>query len=241
MKITISKDHRFFFQKQGWIEFEAFFSPDQLLKLNQALDETLAERLHIPVERLRQTISENAFLQGRDLWRSHSFLKTFVTQPRIGQIATELLEEQILRLGYDQLLPARLEASNPLSSSQVYSHFLSEVTSLESVSCVKGIKCGVIIALNEKSSSEKTEASGPQGIDIFPNQPGNAIFFQSQLPIQWENLYAHPGQRYYLIVYAEKHAYYQLQPQDPHTHALKRTGYIFNDKLTDRLNPIVYR
>jgi hypothetical protein len=240
MKFAIAKEHKDFFQKQGWIEFEDLISHDQLVLANEAIDQVLAERLNISVGRLHLLPSEQLYLHGRDLWRSHPQLRKLVTQIRFAEIASELIEKKPLRLGYDQLFPARDQTPFSEAASQVYSHFLEQTATLEAVSCLQGVNCGLLLALGGKQKAS-TESHSMGGIDIFPSQPGHAIFFQANVPIQWNTLYAHAGQRFYLIVYTQASAHYQLQPQDPHTHALKRLGYIFNDKLNDRLNPIVYR
>ncbi len=50
MKFAITKDHRNFFQKHGWIEFEGLLSDDQLKTANQAIDQALAARLSVTPE-----------------------------------------------------------------------------------------------------------------------------------------------------------------------------------------------
>lgn len=241
MKFSTAKEHRDFFQKHGWIEFEGLVSNDQLTAANQAMDEVLAERLHVTSDRLRLQPSEKLFLQGRDLWRSNPLLQKLATQIRFAEIVAELIEKKPLRLGYDQFLPARQAIPLAEGDSNIYSRFLERTAPLQAVSCLQGVACGLMISLGGKEQEAPSEKSETDGIDIFPNQPGNVIFFQPKTPIHWGHLYEHAGQRFYLIVYTFAQAHYHLEPQDPHTHALKRLGYVFNDKLTDRLNPIVYR
>lgn len=240
MKFATAKEHRDFFQKHGWIEFEGLISDEQLVLVNQAIDQVLAERLNVSSDRLRLLASENFFLEGRDLWRSNQTLRKLVTQARFAEIASELIEKRPLRLGYDQFFPARIKTQFSQLTHQVYSHFLEQTAHLEDISCLQGVVCGLILALGGKSDVASEE--GPSdGIDIFPSQPGRVIVFKSNALVNWNNLYVHEGQRFYLIVYTQAFAYYQLQSRDPHTHALKRLGYIFNDKLNDKLHPIVYR
>jgi hypothetical protein len=237
MKFATTKEHRDFFQKQGWIEFEGLVPNDQLDAVNQAIDQTLAERLNTSPDNIGFSSSEKLYLQGRDLWRSHPVLHKFVTQPRFAEIAVELIEKKPLRLGYDQLFPSCYHPLFEISSA--YSQFLKQIASLEAVSCLQGVACGLVFALSEKASILPERQA--DGVDIFPNQAGHAIFFRPNVPVNWANVYSHFNQRFYLIVYTFASAYYQLQPHDPHTHALKRLGYIFNDRLSDKLNPIVYR
>jgi len=48
-------------------------------------------------------------------------------------------------------------------------------------------------------------------------------------------------QRYLMLVYTHPTAIYYLEEKDPKTHHLKSLGYVFGDRLNDKLNPIVYR
>lgn len=240
MKFSTAKEHRDFFQKHGWIEFEDLISIDQLNAANQDIDQVLAERLKVSVNRLKTFGSEKIYSHGRDLWRSKPTLQKLITQNRFAELAAELIEKRPLRLGYDQLFPARQQKPFSEEAALVYSQFLEQITSLQTVSCVQGVICGFMIALGNQEGVSKEKVS-LEGIDIFPSKPGNVIFFQPNVPINWNDLYSHLGQRFYMVVYTQVHAHYQLEPLDPHTHSLKRLGYIFNDKLKDALNPIIYR
>jgi hypothetical protein len=240
MKFATAKEHRDFFQKQGWIEFEGLLSDSQLISVNQAIDQVLAERLNVSSDQVHLTSPEKLYLQGHDLWRSHSILHKFVAQARFAEIIGELIEKKPLRLGCDQFFPFFYPGPFSKEQGSVYSHFLNQTTSLEAVSCMQGVICGLLLALNEKEEFSSSEERGMEGIDIFPRKAGNVIFFQPTIPINWSHLCKHVGQRFYLIIYTSVIAHYRLQPQDPHTHALKRLGYVFNDKLSDKLNPIIY-
>lgn len=241
MKFSTAKEHRDFFQKHGWIEFDDLLSPEQLNTANQEIDQVLAERLNVSVSRLKTFGSEKIYLHGHDVWRSKSFLQKLITQTRFAEIASELIERRPLRLGYDQLFPARMQKPFSDEAAQVYSQFLEQTTSLESVCCLQGVICGFMISLSDQEVELSEEKVSLGGIDIFPSRPGNVIFFQPNVLINWSDLYSHLGQRFYMVVYTQPYANYLLEPKDPHTHSLKRLGYIFNDKLNDALNPIIYR
>lgn len=244
MKFATSKEQRDFFQKNGWIEFEEMLSNDQLALMNQALDQVIAARLNVAPEKLGALAAEKIYLQGHDVWRSHPFLQKIATQTRLAEIGAGLIEKKILRLGYDQFFLGPPKKSHVLDNRSLFYQFLEKTTSLETVSCLQGVTCGLVFALGGNENvfpEEKPSSFETHGMEIFPSQAGHAIFFQSHLPIHWSRLFELQGQRFYLIVYTNPTAHYQLQPEDPHTHALKRLGYIINDKLNDKLNPIVYR
>ncbi len=241
MKFAITKEHRDFFQKQGWIEFEELLSSDQVVFSNQTIDKILVDRLHKPLEKLGQLSSEQLFQQGRDLWRSNPSLVQLTKQTRFAEIASELIEKKPLRLGYDQFFPSPAQAQPTKGTPHVYAQFIANTTSLEAVSCLQGIVCALMLALGPESNPLSDETIPAEGINVFSATPGNAIFFLPHFPVNWSYLQAFPSQRFYLIVYTQAMAYYLLQPKDPHAHALKHLGYIFNDQLNDKLNPIVYR
>jgi hypothetical protein len=48
-------------------------------------------------------------------------------------------------------------------------------------------------------------------------------------------------QKFLLFLYAEEDALYTLNPLDPHTHALKRMGYVFGDRLKETTHPHLIR
>ena len=256
MKFSTSKEHRDFFQKQGWIEFEGLISDDQLNSLNQAIEQVLTQRLNVTHSRLRTLSSEKCFLEGHDLWRNHPFLQRFVMQTRFPEIISELIEKRALRLGSDQFFPSLVKTLSPQEDSQIYQKFLDQITPLNGVSCLRGLACGMIISLNgrkkeeEKVEGEEKHSAFPgkeeivppvEGINIFPTTSGSVIFFQPHSAINWKQLLTSSDRKFYMITYTQHSAYYQLEPQDPHTHTLKRLGYILNDKLNDKLHPIVYR
>lgn len=243
MKFSTAKEHRDFFQKHGWIEFEEFLSYQQLAELNQAINKEMAKRTGDLEEKVPFLSSEKVFLQGRDLWRGNDFIKKFVVQPRLAEVVEELIEKKPLRLGCDQLFPPCQEALFPQESSQIYSKFLKQTETLQAVSCYQGIACGMMIALNEEENKgdEGERDISLEGANLFPSKPGNVLLFQPNIPLNWSYLFHYPKRRYLLIIYTLANAYYKLEPSDPHTHLLKRLGYVFNDKLSDKLNPIVFR
>ncbi len=238
MKYSTAKEHRDFFQKQGWIEFEGLIPEEQLISVNAAIEQVLGERLIISPSGLKSLSSEQRYVHGHDLWRSHPVLKKFVSNTRFAEIVSELIEKKPLRLGYDQLLPSSQDNPFTDKSEHVYLHFMEQISTLQNVSCLLDVVCGFIVSLND---CKKVREEPVAGADVFPSQAGRVIFFKPELDVNWAQIQEHMGQKFYMVVYTQMTSHYQLQPQDPHTHALKRLGYVFNDKLSDKLNPIIYR
>jgi hypothetical protein len=244
MKFAIAKEHRDFFQKKGMIEFEELLPTDQLALLNRTIDEALSNRLDKPQEHMKMQLSEALFLEGRDLWRSNEQLRKLVCQPRLAQIASELIEKKALRLGYTQFFPSNYEVQYDRDYKGIYRHFIQQNIDLQSVSCLENVACGLMLCLSKPDQVKPVadiKEEEEKGMDIFPWQPGQVVYFQPEVLVDWQKLSRHSGFRFFLIVYTEAYSHYLLRPEDPHTHFLKHQGYVFNDKLVDRLHPIVYR
>ncbi|MDP1881025.1 MAG: hypothetical protein Q8K60_08825 [Parachlamydiaceae bacterium] len=244
MKFTVDKSQRDFYQKFGWIEFDDFLSKEKLAQVNDFTDQVMGERLNVPTTQISRCYSDELFVQGHDLWRSLSDLKKFISQPLFGTIASELIEKKPLRLGYDQLIPAPLVFSDfrltTSDNQKIYQQFKDQTESLEKVSSINLLLGGAIICLNGEGDLEDYPVS-EEGINVFPSKPGQIIFFKPGVPIRWNLLDQCKGQHFYLIVYTEEMSFFQPSPLDPHARALKKLGYVMHDKLTDKLNPIVYR
>jgi len=237
MKFSVAKEHRDFFQKHQAIEFEGLLPPEQVLRFNQAVDEALVQRLGITADKIRHQPPQKLFLDGRDLWRTNPLLKKMVMHLSCAEIASELIEHKPLRLGYAQLFPQISPLLFKTHHNNDYALFLQQQISLEACSCLQGVLCGLMLCLTGDGEDETGKPS--EGIDIFAKKAGSGIFFHPDLPISFQNLQQHPNQRYLLIVYTHRNTVYRLQPADPQTHALKHCGYVFGDRLTDKLNPIV--
>lgn len=235
MKLAIAKEHRLFYQKEGLIEFEDFLSAEQLHQFNESIDAALATRLEANPDQLRRFRSDELFLQGRDLSRDNAKLRQLVSNTRFAEVASELVEKKPIRLGYDQFFPA-IQLWEP--NEKAYGHFLNQAPTLEQISSLNEIYSGLMLCL---SGTTKNSLEEKEGIDIFPSKVGHAIYFNPTLNLNLKNYQHHVGHRYLLIVYVSMFSSYRLQEADPHGHALKRLGYILNDKLSDRYHPIIYR
>lgn len=226
MKFAVDSAHRDFYKKNLSIEFEGFFSDDQISKLRENIQKILSQRLAAKKEAWEKASSEQLYMVGRDLWRTDEALRKFVAQSKLVDIAADLIEEQVLRLGYDQYLPPVTEHLNKLDADNAYRKLIElQETTLEAASCIQGIYLGIIICLRESSPS------------LFPAKVGNVTYFDPKAPID----FSLGNGEYLLIVLVRPNAVYTFQPNDPHTHALKRLGLVFGDALTDKINPTLKR
>lgn len=243
MKFAIAKEHRDFFNKHHAVELEGFFSTDQIQSLKSSLDASLAARLKISVRELKTQHPEALFAAGRDLWRTNEAVQKFVTQKNLAEIASELTNSQVMRLGMDQYF---LILNNKFyeTVNTAYHDLIHLPHPLEETICLQGALCGLMIALedmpegHEDTTEIKSEFSP---ITIFPKKSGNVIYFDKGALLDWRPLSKQMQTRYLMIVYVQLISVYVNNPQDPNVHSLKQYGYVFGDRLSDKKNPIVVR
>lgn len=230
MKYATDKSHRDYFYKHGTIEFDELFNADQVHELNVAIDKILCKKLSITKDKLPRQSPNELFLQGRDLFRHDESLKKLLLHQRLAEIAVELTEARSLRIGYDQLFVG--ESKPPLFET-AYDQFLHQPGTLQERSCITPVQCGLMLCLEPVPLSAESPAA------LFPKIAGNGVFFRADIPLDLQSLSHAQGARYLLIVYAHSRTVYILNEKDPHTHALKHIGYVFGDRLSDKLNPLI--
>ena len=136
MKFAIVGEHRDFFRKNGFIEFEGLITENQFKELHAEIQNTLA----LP--------SEKAFLAGRDLWRNSAVVKKYLLHNSLASIAAELCEHKPIRIGYDQFFPK----FNPTKiATNRYQSFLQKAHPLTEMSSLDGVACGLILFLSKES------------------------------------------------------------------------------------------
>lgn len=243
MKYTIIGDHRDYFQKNHAIEFEELLTQSQLSDLDESIDEVLAGRLQIAQKNLAAQTPHSLFMAGRDLWRTHISIRKIVTSARLAHIASELIEIKPLRLGYDQFFSGGSLRWTYGQENHPYSQLLSEVHSLADISCLQGVLCGLMLCLSfsHEGQSIQLPKDAEAPLNIFCSKPGSGVYFDPSSPIDFSQLTHRKGDRYLLITYVQPSSVYLLKENDIHTHALKSVGYVFGDKLKEKLNPIVFR
>lgn len=231
MRYAVDKQHRDFFRKTGYIELEGLFPSAQRLTLNESIDNSLAVRCNIPLDKVSLCPAEQQFLAGRDLWRDTHEVRKLMLHGSLSELVEELIEERAMRIGYDQLFPILPKRQ----TENVYSHYLKQSGSLIDISPISGLLCGILIPLSPEEMGEEA----PTTTNLFACKPGNAVFFQPQVALPFDTLFSLPRQRYLLCVYAQSNATYMLQSRDPHTHAWKRLGYRVGERLNDKFHPLV--
>lgn len=114
---------------------------------------------------------------------------------------------------------------------------------LKQMSSIQGIVSGLILTLSDTPSEKellKTEEDHSV-LTPYPGKIGSGLFFFPNVPLSFDYLLETPGISQLLIVYTKETALYIHNPMDPHTHALKKLGYVFGDRLRSSTHPIVYQ
>lgn len=249
MKFSVASEHRQYFQKHLSIEFEGLLTQEQLTTLQTACGATLATRLETRPGRLKDKSADQIFSAGRDLWRSDDQIKKAVTQRLLAEIASELIERKPLRLGYDQFFPFPVQMQNFVSTESPFTDFLQQQPTIKEISCINNILCGLVLCLSGAKGKEILDVAPMNEsptllippVNIFPKIAGHGVFFHPDARLDLYQLLERPSQDYLMIIYTQARSQYTLQESDLNTHALKRLGYVFGDRLSDKLNPIVYR
>lgn len=230
MKFAVDSNHREFFYKHHAIEFEALLDEKQLASLSEHIRRALSLRLKGGTD-----TPENLFMAGRDLFREESAIRKIVTQRLFAEIASELTQQKPLRLGYDQFIPPPPAPETLNYTQSPYFQMLKSQPTLQEIGPLQGVICGMMICL--KGGAWESTPDGP----TFSRKAGNAVFLSPLALVDFADLMKASGCSYLLIVYVQANAVYILNPADPNTHALKSYGYSLGDKLTDKLNPILFR
>jgi len=227
MKFTVDPKQQTFFSRKGYLELEPLFSEEELDAVAIEIDQALQQQLKTPQARLSDQETKELFLLGRDLWRHDTEVKKLVFNKQLAQITASLLPPTGLRIAYDQAIRI---GKNPGKSP------LPSPTTLQKVSAFQSIVCGILIRL--------TDGPAPKVSDFFcpyPAKKGEMTLFKPDLPLSFDPLFQIPNQSLLLIAYCIPKTVYILEPNDPHTHRLKKEGYAFGDLLKNKTHPIILR
>ena len=216
MRSAIGPEHRHFFTKNHYIEFEDVIDDADLVK--EHVDQVLGHRIKKIID---TRTPKELFIAGRDLFRDDPIIKKTTLSRHLGQIASLLFDTAPIRVAYDQALRTTTLTGAP------FQHPLS----LAQASCFQPLLCGAIIRLS-------SDLHPPQ---FLPQKPGNVVFFKPDFVLPWASFFQSPSQSFLLIAYAPKRCQYVLIPEDPHTHALKKLGYGFGDTLKNDAHPLVFK
>lgn len=213
MKFAITLDQRDHLRKKKYIPFLGLLKNGEIALLNNGIEEALTSYV-------KNGLLSPIFF-GRDLWRRSSQVKRIVFSKRLSELAFELLQKKPLRLAYDQIFfEENVHAAKP-SIRSVY----KENISIQAQCCITNL-LGLFFFCVKKSLSFNE---------------GDGFFILSTATIPLELLEMTQGGRFFAIGYADSFSQYLHEPLDLEVHFLKSLGYVFGDKLNDKMHPILFR
>jgi hypothetical protein len=223
MRFAITADHREFFSKNHYIEFEEIISLEQIATLKNQAERTLATRLHISIEKLSKKPAPEIYQAGYDLWRDNEAIKKITHKHAFAALAAELMQVIPLRYAFDQYFAMTHCTVSPYDVP----------SSLQEISCLNPLAGALLLPLQDLTS--------PPSFFPMPLKCGNALFVSPTFALPWPQLFSTPGLCFMLIVFSAERTFFRPDSHDPHAVSLKKLGYAYNDALNDRLHPIVLR
>jgi hypothetical protein len=221
MKFALQGEHRDFFAKNGYIEFEGLLSEKDVVTLKEAIDQVLCKRLKVLPEKLEHKTAQELYMAGRDVWRDHPAIKKWTTSPILAELASSLFKKRPIRLAFDQVLRTGSSSHTPFINT----------ASLQQTSSLRQIIGALILQLT------------PLAEPCIPlaQVPGSGVLIGPNFPLNFDAIFSQPHLSALMIVFCGEKTVYTLDSSDHHTHALKRQGYVFGDRLRDDINPLVFR
>ncbi len=218
MRFKIIGEHRAFFNENGYLELESVLSPEDITLLSSSTDKLVEKRLS---DQLEFRSAEELYRVGRDLWREDEAIRKKVLSHNLAELAADLFKKKTIHVAFDQLLRT---GSKPGFPGQLPS-------TLNEISSIFPLAGAILIHLSGL----------PAPYELIPSQRENIIYLSPDKTIPWELFFQTPHQSYLLIAYANPESVYVLQKKDPHTHALKKLGYVFGDRIKHDNHPIIFR
>jgi hypothetical protein len=223
MRFAITADHRDFFSKNHYIEFEGVIVPDQAASLKKNVEETIAKRLRIPLAKLKEKTAPGIYQAGYDLWRDNEEIKKISHKHAYVTLASELMQIAPLRYGFDQYFATIQCDGSPYDVP----------SSLQDISCIGPLAGALLLPLQDLAS--------PPVFFPMPLKVGHGLFISPTFSLPWPQLFSTCGFCFFLIVYAMEKASFRADSHDPHAATLKKLGYAYNDLLKDSIHPMVLR
>ncbi len=122
MRIAVAEKQRDFYIEEGAILFEDVIETAQQESFFQEL-----EKIRNP--------------EGRDLWRQSEKMRELASHRSLTEVAAQLMQEKMLRIGYDQYLD-KLEGK--------YLDLINGGVPLGKIGSLQGHSCGVLLSLTSE-------------------------------------------------------------------------------------------
>lgn len=223
MRFALASEHRDFFYKNHFIEFEELFTLEQIHSLKEAIQAALCQRLQMTPYQIEKKNGLELFRDGYDLWRESDPVKKMSQKKSLLKVAADLFQKQELKIAFDQYIATQTPTQAPFAKA----------TTLSEISCLKPLVGILLIQLKDQ---QEPVLNFP-----LPLKAGNALFFSPDFPLPWPLLFATSGLSFYLIAFGEDGTLFRADTIDPHATVLKKLGYTFGDHLKNDLHPTIFK
>ncbi len=185
MKLALTADHKEFFLKNNYIEFEGLITPEQVAILKKNAEEALASRLKLNAARLGNKPVKELFQAGYELWRDNATIKKTVQKKEFAILASELFQVIPIRCAFNQYIcTAERGSASPFP----------ETLTLQESSCLSPLAGALILPLDDLMK--------PIPSFNMPLNVGNGLFISPSLPIPWPELFSTPNLNFLIIGYS---------------------------------------
>jgi len=235
MRYCIDHEETNCFERNGFVLLKELLSPKKIQKLLSSFHNIFQEQkdsIESQKREAREGIDTSFY--GRDVAIQSPEVRKILFSKEIGQIACHLSLKKKLRYGGDWLW----------QGNHMPWIMGAEDSTLSSSFCINPIVLACLIALTDLNQGEShvEGKESPNESLYLPEKAGDALYFSSNLNFPWLSLQKkETNQKFLLFVYAEEGVAYMLNPLDPHTHYLKRLGYVFGDRLKETTHPHIVR
>lgn len=268
MRAALASEHRDFFRKNHFIEFEELLYRDRRETLNFG-GKILSPGSCVERNASLSKVSEigHSYQGSKDTEKnSESRTDPCITDLDLAQEHIDQLLAKRIKKIIDTRTPKELFISgrdlfreDPVISKITLNRCLAQTAAL--LFDVSSIRIGYdqILRTTTLNHSPFTHTSPLQEVSclqpilggviirllpdpyppvFLPQKVGNAVFFRPDFSLPWSSFFQTPLQSFLLITYVPKKCLYLLVPEDLHTHALKKLGYGFGDLLRNETHPV---
>lgn len=227
MRFSLPDSYFEFFCKHQILEIEDLLSEQEVDDLCRHMETVLLKKLF---QKPLDLVSNQEFWKaGKDLWKEDPQIKKILFRLQLGELCHFLFKKRPIRLAYAQTF----------FTGKQQDLVFSKAASLSNISSASPLLGGALFCF---SSTQKETTSEQPGIpSLLEIQKKRVFFFSPDYPIPFPELFQEKEMRALLLCFAAGNARYKLEPKDPHTHDLKKEGYVFGDSLKEETCPYLYR
>jgi hypothetical protein len=223
MPFSLPDSHVDFFTKHQILEIEDLLTLEDADTLCQILEVLLKKKLG--QKTLQNTSNALLWKAGRNLEKQDPNILKILSPLQLGKIANSLFKKRPIRIAYTQTLWTEDLKDSLFSSSDT----------LQNISSVSPLLGAIVLCLK---STDPEDSALPS---LSHLKQGNVFFFSEPYPLDLPKILSKSGIRAFLIALSPGNAMYTIEPKDPHTHELKKSGYGFGDTLPEEVCSYLYR